>query len=94
MPNHVHMLFRQSRELQLGSVIKSLKMYTANHLNRERCLKGTVWQSGYFDRLVRNERQQLAVVNYIHQNPVKARLVLSPESWHSTSYLSEFPLSR
>lgn len=94
MPNHVHLLFRQSLDAQLGKMIKSLKMYTANRLNEERGVKGTVWQSGYFDRLVRNEKQYVAVVNYIHENPVKAKLVLSPKSWHASSYVNEIPVSR
>ena len=45
---------------------------------------GTVWQRGYFDhRLRADERgQQLsAKMNYIRQNPVRARLVASADEW-------------
>ncbi len=93
MPNHVHLFIRQHQDAGLGVIIKSLKTYTANRLNEARNTAGRVWQSGYFDKLVTNERQRVAVINYIHQNPVKAGLVLAPENWQFSSYVREFPVN-
>jgi putative transposase len=40
-----------------------------------------VWFREYWDRFVRNERHMQNVVEYIHQNPVKAGLVSRAEDW-------------
>lgn len=86
MPNHVHLLIRQHEGQHIGEIVKSLKIYTANRINKLNNNTGSVWQTGYFDRVVRNETQQLAVINYIHENPVKAGLALSAQSWCFSSY--------
>lgn len=40
-----------------------------------------VWQPDYYDRFIRNERHFAAAVDYIHQNPVKAGLIVQAEEW-------------
>ena len=43
--------------------------------------KRQLWQPDYWDRYIRNERHYRAVIEYIHQNPVKAGLVAKAEEW-------------
>lgn len=44
-----------------------------------------VWQREYWDRFIRDEKHLRQVVSYIHQNPVKAGLVVTAESWRWSS---------
>jgi len=44
-----------------------------------------IWQREYWDRFIRNERHFYTVISYIHQNPVKARLVEKAEDWEWSS---------
>jgi hypothetical protein len=47
-----------------------------------------VWHREYWDRFMRDEKHFLQTVAYIHQNPVKARLVAKAEAWQwSSAYL-------
>ncbi|HQV38925.1 MAG: transposase [Flavobacteriales bacterium] len=46
---------------------------------------GPVWQREYFDRFMRDSAHFANTVNYIHMNPVKARLVQKPEDWPFSS---------
>ncbi|MDR1888785.1 MAG: hypothetical protein LBQ81_05315 [Zoogloeaceae bacterium] len=39
------------------------------------------WQPDYWDRFMRDERHFAATIEYIHNNPVKARLCARPEDW-------------
>ncbi|MDR1888324.1 MAG: transposase [Zoogloeaceae bacterium] len=39
------------------------------------------WQPDYWDRFMRDERHFAATIEYIHHNPVKARLCARPEGW-------------
>ena len=47
--------------------------------------RSQVWQREYWDRFIRNERHFNTVVEYIHQNPVKAGLVDQAEQWEWSS---------
>jgi len=44
-----------------------------------------IWQREYFDRYIRDELHFANVVNYIHDNPVKAGLVKEPKQWPYSS---------
>jgi REP element-mobilizing transposase RayT len=44
-----------------------------------------VWHHDYFDRFIRDEGHYRAVVNYIHENPVKAGLVSRAVDWRWSS---------
>jgi len=47
--------------------------------------RSRVWHRDCWDRYIRDDRHFAAVVDYIHQNPVKARLVRRPEDWPYSS---------
>jgi REP element-mobilizing transposase RayT len=44
-----------------------------------------VWHREYWDRYIRNQRHFNQAIDYIHQNPVKAGLVATAESWRWSS---------
>jgi putative transposase len=50
-----------------------------------------VWDRGYFDERVRDSHAYDAVVRYVEQNPVRARIVASAENyrWSSATLLGE-----
>ena len=74
MPNHVHVLFRPLGDHVLAEILKSWKGFTAREINRRSGKTGSLWQSEYWDRLVRNEGHFFKVMEYIRENPVKAGL--------------------
>jgi REP element-mobilizing transposase RayT len=47
-----------------------------------------VWHREYWDRYIRDHAHYTAVVNYIHQNPVKAKLVGKASDWKWSSAYS------
>ena len=40
-----------------------------------------VWHREYWDRFARDETHLAHFIDYIHNNPVKANLVATPENW-------------
>ncbi len=74
MPNHVHFLARFSEEQTLSSAMHSLKSYTGHELKKLHPEMDLIWQSESFDRYIRSEDHFLGRVQYIHENPVVARL--------------------
>src|SRR5437879_4278014 len=71
MNDHVHVLFTPGETETLEGIVHSWKSFTANRLQREQGRRGTIWQHGYFDRVVRNDEELAARVAYIINNPLK-----------------------
>ncbi len=85
MPNHVHVLIETRAGHPLAEVIHSWKSFTAKEINKALGRSGEIWQREYFDRYIRDDRHLQAAVNYIEENPVKAKLVTSAEDWRFSS---------
>jgi len=68
------------RQEQMPSLTpKSTKPHRRN-------LKYRLWQSGFYDFNIYNEEKLLEKLNYVHHNPVRAGLVLSPGDYKWSSY--------
>ena len=80
MPDHVHLLVRgQAVTSDLRSFILSWNTRTA-FAWRQR-YGGRLWQSGYFDRVLREDDHPYSVARYILMNPVKAGLAPTPADY-------------
>ncbi len=51
-----------------------------------------IWYKGYWDRYLRNEDEYWRCVEYIHNNPVKAKLVESAKEWQFSSVVDFFKI--
>jgi putative transposase len=67
----------------LADAIKSLKQGTSRRLIGE---AEHFWQKRYYDFNVRNYRQFMEKLRYIHRNPVKRGLCERPEDWEWSSF--------
>ena len=83
MPEHVHLLIHEPPSIVLAQFLKAFKQITSRRLKggRER-----FWQERYFDRNIRGEAARSEVIRYIHRNPVKRGLVVSPEQYRWSSF--------
>ncbi len=63
MPNHIHLLFEQIQPLM--ETMKKLKGATAQLVNKHYKRTGTLWDRGYFDKVVRTEKQFQVTYQYI-----------------------------
>ncbi len=88
MPTHFHFLVRVSTEetSTTGAVLgKILSSYTQG-FNRYWSRHGSLFQQHTKAICVDDERYLLALLAYIHNNPVRAGLVALPEEWEFSSY--------
>ncbi len=86
MPNHVHVLMNSMAPA--SQIVQGWKSFTARWaLARNEALKLGIpdtkhlWQREYWDRYIRDSEHFNSVVDYIHQNPVKAGLCERAENW-------------
>jgi REP element-mobilizing transposase RayT len=85
MPNHAHILTTPYEGVELAEIAHSIKSYTAHEANKMLGRTGRFWQVEPFDRYIRNAKHHAAVIKYIENNPVKARLCKTPDEWRFSS---------
>jgi len=97
MPEHVHLLLSEPEKRTLADAVHFLKLSFTKRLRSQVSAQktganlghgssGSFWQRRYYDRNVRDHREFVAALKYIHRNPVKRGLVEKPEDWPWSSY--------
>lgn len=88
LPDHFHLLFHASEETAVTKILHSIKRnFTINYKKAWHNSKSiSLWQKRFWDHVIRNERDFLNHLHYIHYNPVKHGLVTKPEDYPHTSY--------
>jgi putative transposase len=85
LPDHWHAICAPHYPLTISVGIKSIKISSMILINLERGERGELWQGRFFDRALRTVREYNEKVEYIHFNPVKARLVGRVQDWRWSS---------
>ena len=73
MPDHLHWLLSLESG-SLSALVQRFKMRSAQAINRSLDRRGSVWQAGFHDHRVRDERVLLNVARYLLENPIRAGL--------------------
>ncbi|SFM70101.1 REP-associated tyrosine transposase [Halopseudomonas yangmingensis] len=87
MPNHVHVLIEQWRDVALCKVVKGWKGRSSRLIRSaypDDCIQ-PLWHRDYWDRFIRNQQHLQNVVHYIENNPVAAGLVTQATDWQWSS---------
>ena len=74
MDNHVHLLFK-SGDHGISVVMRKLLTWYAQYFNRRHKRAGHLFQNRYKSILCDEENYLLALIRYIHLNPVRAQIV-------------------
>lgn len=69
----------QFRPLQ--DIMKSIKGIASRHINQTANRTGALFQAESFDHYVRDQDSYYRIIQYIDNNPVKARLTNDPKNW-------------
>jgi REP element-mobilizing transposase RayT len=65
MPNHVHMIILQTDDKSISSKIQSWKRVITSKT------KQSIWQSSFYDHVIRDEADYRIKWKYIDDNPIK-----------------------
>ncbi len=85
MTNHVHLAIRIA-DVPLGSVMGIVASRYARAKQRAVATTGHLFERRYRARLVDADRYLLALVRYVHLNPVRARMVADPRDYQWSSH--------
>ena len=85
MDNHVHILIKTA-EKPLGQFIGRLSSKYAKYYNKKYNYIGHLFQDRYFSEIIESDTQMLETSRYIHLNPVRAKMVETPNDYPWSSY--------
>ncbi len=80
MSNHVHLAIETGSE-PLSRIMAGLQSSYTQYFNRRHRRVGHLFQGRYKAFLVERDRYALALLRYLHENPVKTRIVSKPEEY-------------
>ncbi|CAN5894980.1 hypothetical protein BH11VER1_BH11VER1_01910 [soil metagenome] len=74
MPNHVHVIVEPSPNNELADILHSWKSFSAKEINKKLNRTGELWQKESYDHIIRDEADYQSQVEYVLDNPTKAKL--------------------
>jgi putative transposase len=92
MPDHLHFLINPAQEgVSVLDFTHQFKGKTTN-FSWEIGWIGRLWQPRFYDHIVREEEDLLAIAEYILENPVRKGLVSSAEDWRWSGNMFPLPV--
>ncbi len=85
MSNHVHVLFK-SGEKGISAVMRKLLTWYAQYFNRKHERTGHLFENRYKSILCEEDKYLLALVRYIHFNPIRAGMLKNIEELNKYSW--------
>ena len=88
LPDHFHLLIFVPSISDISKVLHSMQRnFTLNYKETHSIThKIKLWQRGFWNHVIRDERDFANHFHYIHYNPVKHGCVLKPEDYPHTSF--------
>ena len=74
MPDHIHIITSFAENVIMEKSIREFKRYISNRFN-------VVWQRGFFDHRLRDEKEIAEKFHYIEMNPISKGLCSTVEEW-------------
>ncbi|MBR3002800.1 MAG: transposase [Clostridia bacterium] len=86
MSNHAHILVNAEEIIDISNFMKKINTTYAMIYNNENNRVGHVFRNRYKSQPIKDLRQLYCCINYIHNNPVKAKMCINKEEYKFSSY--------
>ena len=88
MNNHAHMLLYTNEIEEMSNFMKSINISYSKYYNNVKNRVGVVFRNRYESESILNRQYLFNCIAYIHNNPVKAKMVVKPSQYKYSSYNS------
>jgi len=87
MDNHIHLVVRDDQN-EISTIMKGIATSYAMFFNVKYNRVGHVFQGRFKSEPIEDERYLMSVIRYVHNNPVKAKIVKKANQYEWSSYRS------
>ena len=81
MSNHVHFIMKPLENNSLSDIMQWILSNFAMRYNKRLGIHGHVWQGRFFSKILRTIKHFRDAIEYVLNNPVKAKLVKDHRQW-------------
>jgi len=81
MPDHWHAIVLPQEGSSISDFLMRVKIAAYQRISKATNLRGGIWQSRFYDHILRTRREFDQTLEYIHRNPVRRGLVETPREW-------------
>jgi putative transposase len=82
MPDHIHAVLKLLEDQTLKYIMRSFKGYTGNMIKQSLDVTNQhIWQSQYYDHLIRKNESYTEIMKYCLYNPVRKGIVKEPQDY-------------
>lgn len=90
MNNHAHFLMHSEKTEDIGKYMQKVNTSYSNFYNKIKKRVGYVFRDRYYSQEILTQRQLYVCLKYIHNNPVKAKIVKNMWEYKYSSYTELF----
>ncbi len=94
MPEHFHIIIAPSEKYSLSKIMNFIKGNFARKYNQIYKKTDHVWQRRYYETVLKDKKELINRINYIHNNPVRQKLVIDVKDYEFSSYRQYFGETR
>ena len=86
MDNHVHLVIQTSSLISISKIMHAITLSYSVKFRKKYGYTGYVWQGRFRSNVIEGEHYILECIDYIHNNPVRAKIVKKITDYPWSSY--------
>jgi REP element-mobilizing transposase RayT len=86
MDNHTHLAISANGLITISKIMQAIELSYSQKFRHKYGYSGYVWQGRFKSNVIESDEYILACLDYIHNNPVRAKLVNHPKDYLWSSY--------
>jgi len=75
MDNHVHLIIEANYRHSISRIMQAILLSYSCYYRNQNSYVGHVWQGRFQSSIIEGEQYVIDCINYVHENPVRARMV-------------------
>lgn len=86
MDNHMHLVIQTDGSINISKIMQAIILSYSQKFRHKYKYTGYVWQGRFKSNVIESDSYILDCLNYIHDNPVRARMVSETKNYIWSSY--------
>ncbi len=90
MPDRLRLLLSVKEDGNISNLMHDFRSHTAQEINKILDGTGALWENGFYDHVIRHERDFQRRLDCIHKNPLTSALVGDVSNYRFSSFTNYY----